>query len=327
MDLRVFRQSGQVGFFEADVKLRMSPVAYWRILQNAAGAHATLLSAATEELRRSGQTWMLSKMRLNIHRHSLLGESIEVETWPSTKIKGARAYRDFVLKDSGGKICASASSLWVIVDLASRKPVRIPDSIVALCHDPGYEIPVLEDGSLTRPSAAALEEPYRAYWSDADQNEHVNNVTMIRWAVDALPLAFLEENELAWAEAHYKAEVGRGDEVVVRTEINGLNLKQEILKGNKRMNEIYAFISLPDVEFYNRFMNEDYLIALKEYQLRKIKFDEMQRKGEGFFWLGLPPQSKLIKEIGYGSEEQLRVGEENFVGIGDRLDGKNNKQF
>ena len=230
MELRVFRQSAQVGFFEADVKLRMSPAAYWRILQNAAGAHATLLSAATEELRLAGRTWMLSKMRLDIHRHLLLGEEIEVETWPSTKIKGARAYRDFVLKDSQGQICASASSLWVIVDLASRKPVRIPESIIALCHDPGYTIPALEEATLSRPAAADLEQIYRAYWSDADQNEHVNNVTMIRWAVDALPLSFLEAHELASAEAHYRAEVGIGDDVTIRTEISGLNLKQEIVK-------------------------------------------------------------------------------------------------
>ena len=230
MELRVFRQTGQVGFFEADVKLRMSPAAYWRILQNAAGAHAALLSAATEELRRSGQTWMLSKMRVDIHRHVLLGEDILVETWPSTKIKGARAYRDFVLKDAAGQICASASSLWVIVDLSSRKPVRIPESIIALCHDPGYTIPTLEEATLTRPEAASLEQNYRAYWSDADQNEHVNNVVMIRWAIDALPLSFLETHELASAEALDRAEVSIGDEVLLRTETNGLKLKQEIVK-------------------------------------------------------------------------------------------------
>jgi acyl-ACP thioesterase len=230
MDLRVFRQSVQVGFFEADVKLRMSPPAYWRLLQNAAGAHATLLSAATEELRRSGQTWMLSKMRVDIHRHVLLGENLTIETWPSTKIKGARAYRDFVLKDAAGLICASASSLWVIVDLASRKPVRIPDSIIALCHDPGYSIPPLDEATLSRTQAPTLEQNYQAYWSDADQNEHVNNVTMIRWAVDALPLSFLETHELALAEAHYRAEVSIGDTVTIRTEIDGLNLRQEVLK-------------------------------------------------------------------------------------------------
>lgn len=230
MDLRVFRQRSAVGFFEADVKLRMTPVAYWRVLQNAAGAHAALLSAATEELRRSGQTWMLSKMRLNVLRHPVLGEEIEVETWPSTRIKGARAFRDFVLKDAQGIICASASSLWVIVDLASRRPVRIPEAIVALCHDPGYVIPAMDEGWLARPVTAPLEQTFRAYWSDADQNEHVNNVTMIRWGVDTLPLQFLKANEIVWVEAQYRTEVSIGDKVMVRTEVDGLVVRQEIVK-------------------------------------------------------------------------------------------------
>lgn len=230
MDLRVFRQNAKVGYFEADVKLRMSAPAYLRLLQNAAGAHAALLSAATEELRRSGQTWMLSKMRLDIHRHVLLGENLTVETWPSKKMKGPRGYRDFVLKDSAGLICASAGSLWVIVDLASRKPVRIPESIVALGCDPGYPIPPLAESTLARTQAPTLEQNYQAYWSDADQNEHVNNVTIIRWAIDALPLSFLETHELAWAEAHYRAEVGIGETVTLRTEFDGLNLRQEVLK-------------------------------------------------------------------------------------------------
>jgi acyl-ACP thioesterase len=208
----------------------MSPAAYWRTLQNAAGSHAALISAASEDLKRSGQAWMLSKMRVQINRHLRLGESFEVETWPSTRLKGARAYRDFVLKDDQGRICASARSIWVIVDLASRRPVRVPEAILNLCHDSDYEIPVVNEAWLGSPGEGSAEHRYRAYWSDADQNEHVNNVTMMRWAVDCLPLDFLEEHELVGAEVHYRAEASIGDEVLVRTEMQGLNLKQEILK-------------------------------------------------------------------------------------------------
>jgi medium-chain acyl-[acyl-carrier-protein] hydrolase len=229
MELRVFRQSAQVSFFDADVKLRMSPGAYWRVLQNAAAGHASILSAATEELRKSGQTWMLSKMRVDVDRHLMLGESLSVETWPSTRIKGARAYRDYVLKDGNGEICARASSLWVIVDLASRRPVRIPDAIVALCADPGYLIPAVEESWLLPPVGEVSTSTFRACWSDADQNEHVNNVAMVRWAVDAMPLAFLEQHEVVSIEAHYRAEVSIGAEVLVQThEENGV-VKQAVL--------------------------------------------------------------------------------------------------
>ncbi len=229
MEARIFRLRATVGFFEADVKLRMAPAAYWRILQNAAAGHAAALSAATEELRRGGQTWMLSKMRLDVLRHPLLGEAVEVETWPSTRVKGARAYRDFVLRDASGEICATASSLWVIVDLATRRPVRIPESIVALCHDPGYVIPPMEEGWLAGPEPVDGETEFRSYWSDADQNEHVNNVTMVRWAVDALPLAFLERHEVVSVEAQYRTEVKIGEVVRVKRDLAGGLVRQEVL--------------------------------------------------------------------------------------------------
>jgi medium-chain acyl-[acyl-carrier-protein] hydrolase len=228
MELRIFKQSSEVGFFEADVKLRMSPVAYWRVLQNAAAGHAAQLSAATEELRKAGQTWMLSKMCIEVSRHPRLGETIHVETWPSTRIKGARAYRDYVLKDAEGQVCVAASSLWVIVDLASRRPVRIPDSIIALCCDPGYAIPPITEGWLSEPAPGSASFRFPTVWSDADQNEHVNNVAMLRWVIDAQPLSFLETNELIGAEAHYRAEVGLGKEVVVTTSTEGSHLRHAI---------------------------------------------------------------------------------------------------
>ncbi len=232
MSVSVFRLPTTVGFFDADPTLRLAPTAYWRILQNAAGSHAALLSAATEELRKSGQTWMLSQMRLDVSRHPRLGDAIEVETWPSTRIKGARAYRDYVLKNGTGEILARAASLWVIVDLASRRPVRIPDSLAALTIDPGYEIPSLSP-ALPAPAPAAPATFFRAVWSDADQNEHVNNVALLRWAVDALPLPFLERSALVSAEIQYRAEVSIGEEVRVLTELDQDTATQSLHCGDR----------------------------------------------------------------------------------------------
>ena len=229
MEAKIYSQTFTVGFFEVDAKLCMAPVAYWRTLQSAAASHATLLDASTEALRLSGQTWMLSKMRLDIVHHPRIGDIVTIETWPATGSKAARAHRDFVLKNAAGEICATASSLWVIVNLATRRPVRIPESILAHRHDPGYRIPQLMDGTMAMPGNPQSKASYRALWSDADQNEHVNNVAMLRWAVDSLPLAFLETHELIHAEVHYRAEIRIGDTVDVLTEDIDGQIQQVIL--------------------------------------------------------------------------------------------------
>jgi medium-chain acyl-[acyl-carrier-protein] hydrolase len=229
MDLKIFRQAARLGYFDFDPKLRLSAVACWRALQDAAGAHAAALSVATETLRMNGQTWMLSKMAVEMARYPRIGEYVMVETWPSTKLKGARAHRDFVMTNAGGEILARAASLWVIVDLASRRPVRIPDSIVALRTDPGHAIPELTEAFAD--AGGGETKLFEAQWSDCDQNEHVNNAAVVRWAVDALPKTFLENHVLDRIEAHYLAEIRLGEAVEAHTRIEGPVCTQELRTG------------------------------------------------------------------------------------------------
>ncbi len=227
MPVSVFAQRAQVGYFDVDPRLRFTPPAFWRLLQNSAAAHAKELGAATEDLRRQGQTWMLSRMVLLVDRHPTLGETLAVETWPSTQLRGVRAVRDFAVKDERGTVLARASSLWVIVDLATRKPLRVPEAIAALRTDPGYIIP--EFRSMIDPvPAQGSGRSFCAEWSDCDQNEHVNNVSYVRWAVDALPREVLEVEALTMFEAHYLREIGLGDSVRVYTELEGKSARQTL---------------------------------------------------------------------------------------------------
>ncbi len=213
----VFRLPSRVGYFDIDPRLRYTATAYWRTLQNAAAGHAAALGVATEDLRKQGQTWMLSRMIVEVDRAPVLDEELLVETWPSTKLRGVRAVRDFAMKNAAGDILARASSLWVIVDLSTRRPLRVPQAIVDLRTDPGYPIPSFQDSLPAFPENA--KRVFQAEWSDADQNEHVNNVSYARWAVDALPKDFLEAHELQSIELHYQRELMVGDTIEARSTI------------------------------------------------------------------------------------------------------------
>lgn len=223
MHSSVFCLPARVGYFDVDPRLRYTATAYWRTLQNAAAGHAAALGVATEDLRKQGQTWMLSRMIVEVDRAPVLGEELLVETWPSTKLRGVRAVRDFAMKNAAGEILARASSLWVIVDLATRRPLRVPQEIVDLRTDPGYPIPSFQDA--LPPVAGTPSRLFQAEWSDADQNEHVNNVSYARWAVDALPKDFLETHELQSIELHYQRELMVGDTIEARTAIAATNAR------------------------------------------------------------------------------------------------------
>jgi medium-chain acyl-[acyl-carrier-protein] hydrolase len=213
----VFRVESHVSYFDVDPRLRYTATAYWRTLQDAAAGHATAIGVATEQLRRQGQTWMLSRMIVEVDRAPLLGESLIVETWPSTQLRGVRAVRDFAMTNSRGETLARASSLWVIVDLNTRRPLRVPDEILRLRTDPGYSIPSFRD---SLPVSIETTRTFQAEWSDADQNEHVNNVSYVRWVIDAHPRNFLETHELHSIELHYLRELAVGDAVLASLQMD-----------------------------------------------------------------------------------------------------------
>lgn len=222
----ILQMEARAGYFDIDPMLRYTATAYWRTLQNAAAAHAAALGVATEDLRRRGQTWMLSKMAVEVDRAPALGESFAVETWPSTKLRGVRAVRDFLVR-SGAEVLARATSLWVIVDLASRKPLRVPEEIVRLRCDREFRMPEFRE-ELGVAGIESGQRHFRAEWSDADQNEHVNNVSYVRWAVDALPRSYLERHQLRRIEVHYRQEVQLGQELVAHWSVDGLRVGVEL---------------------------------------------------------------------------------------------------
>lgn len=168
---------------------------------------------------------MLSRMALEVETSPALGEELRIETWPSTKLRGVRAVRDFAVLDAEGALVATASSLWVIVDLASRRPQKIPASIAALSTDPGYPVPEFS------PELPAVEPPthlqtFTATAQDVDQNEHVNNVVYARWALAALPEGF---GPVRRFEVHYLAEIALGQDVQLSMRVERDGAVQELL--------------------------------------------------------------------------------------------------
>ena len=54
-------------------------------------------------------------------------------------------------------------------------------------------------------------------YSDLDVNCHVNNVTYIRWAIDALGSDFMDQAKLTELKVNFKREVFEGEKVIVET--------------------------------------------------------------------------------------------------------------
>jgi len=211
----VWSEELRVRSYEMDAKGRASALAVCNWLQEAAGNHATALAWGVDQLQAQGLTWVLSRLHLRLNRIPAWREPVTVTTWPAGAQR-LHAVREFRISDEDGGEIGVATSGWLLVNLASRRPVRLPETIAAIrAHTPAR---VLDDPfeKLPELERAEHERSFAVRYSNLDMNRHANNVSVIAWALDAVPEEVLLESTLAEFEVDFRAEARYGDHITAQ---------------------------------------------------------------------------------------------------------------
>ncbi|MEN6561519.1 MAG: acyl-ACP thioesterase domain-containing protein [Acidobacteriota bacterium] len=211
MDM-IYRKEYAVHQYETDFRGLVKVPALFNFLQDCAGEHAASLGVGVLDLFKRNMTWVMSRYHVLIHRTPAAGARLEVTTWPSDK-QGNFAIRDFEVAEGDGRPVLSATSSWMIVDLARKRPVRI-DQAIAIPYALGKR--ALNDpfDSLPLPSAREAEALFRVESGHIDWNRHVNNAVYVQWALEAVPPEFLRTGRAVEIEVSYRAEAFYGDPVM-----------------------------------------------------------------------------------------------------------------
>lgn len=156
-------------------KARVDSIANY--LQELAGNHASVLNFDVTDLQKKEMTWVLHQLHLKMERMPDWRESIEIVTWPSSGDR-LRAYRDFRITDSDNNEIGVALSYWVIMDMKTRRPIRIPQEIIEMRLPEGNHVLPLNGGvSIQEIQTEAVSFSVRR--TDTDINRHANNVAYI----------------------------------------------------------------------------------------------------------------------------------------------------
>lgn len=179
-----------------------------RIMETAAQEHCLRLGIDRDTLyREKGLVWMLSRVIVQRVRNPIEGETLTIRTICANP--GNVTYpRWFQAEDTQGNMVCSASSLWVLVDLASRRIV-LPKRAGVSCPD--AEIPVMEplpEKLRTPLGPPAFTSTHVVCDDEIDANGHVNNTVYADWLAGSLPDGNIKEMQL-----DYNAEVLLGDSV------------------------------------------------------------------------------------------------------------------
>ena len=172
-----------------DAALHMTVPAVLDCFQDAAIFEAENGSITVDYLYSRNIAWLLSSWQIVIDRRPTLNEQIKITTFPYD-FKGFLGYRNFMVSDTEGNSIIKASSIWTLIDMEKRRPVKPTQEMTA-----GYElaeklemdyaprkIEMLEEAYNT-----AVQEKFQVRKYQIDSNMHMNNVEYVRLAMETLP--------------------------------------------------------------------------------------------------------------------------------------------
>lgn len=185
-----FRLEANVTYADVDRREVMLLPRLFKLLQEAAIAHANLFGAGTNAVSTRGESWVLNRIEVEVARYPAAGEAVVVETW-STGIKGFKGYRDFRIFDAQHRPIVFGSSLWLYVSVATKGIIRVPRELAAtfpMGSEPAWHGD-LEGRRLDSLPTNAEVIPVTLRYSDFDVNEHVNNTAYLDLVQTALATA------------------------------------------------------------------------------------------------------------------------------------------
>jgi len=211
------RDRFRVRSYETDPLGRLQVPILCKLLQEAATAHAAILGVAVDTLIENGVAWVLSRLHLEMQRWPTSDEYIVIETWPEAANR-LFTERRFNVVDAADNSIGTASTLWLILDLERRRPVRLPAHVVERLGELGLGSEPRRFGDLVTPDPVDRELAFTVRRSDLDLADHVNNTSYVEWAVEAVPDVVWASHDLAELEIHYLSECHHGQTVVSRSQ-------------------------------------------------------------------------------------------------------------
>ncbi|PWN07146.1 acyl-[acyl-carrier-protein] thioesterase [Rhodohalobacter mucosus] len=227
----------KVRSYEVDDRGRATTASICNYFQEAAGIHADHLQFDISQLRKEGLTWVLWKMNIHLYRYPSRWDEVIVKTRPSEG-DGLRAMRDYELLDPDGQRLAAAVSQWMVLNLKTRRPVRLPGEILKLGLKEPSHIVEPDKKPLKTVPLSPEEETTPVTWvgkHHLDMNGHVNNVAYISWFTGYLSDSATNGRACRELNIQYMAECVEGDEIYIAQKAeqadSGVNVSQTLYKG------------------------------------------------------------------------------------------------
>lgn len=190
--------------YQCDRFGNMRPLVLMNILQGMGDTHAEKLGVGYSYCESHGIAWVVTHYLVDIIEMPQEREQLQITTWPSVS-DNLRTSRDFEIRGMDGRLMVRATSQWILIDLNTRRPLRLAD------HLPEFES--LSERAWDRtfdkfPDFTATKtHVMKCRFDDIDVNQHINNAVYAVWATESVGFEFRSTHQLTGIELNFKKEV------------------------------------------------------------------------------------------------------------------------
>lgn len=183
---------------------------------NAAGADAHNKGFDYVDMEQDDNTWVLSRMAIEVAFRPKQYSDYEIETWISGYNR-LLSTRNFRIYDEEGKEFAKMTSQWAMLNVKSRTAVDL--TVTAAVHDKYMVQDEPPCAAPCRLRGVSDGESFRhtVRYSDIDFNRHMNTIRYIEMIFDHLPIDAIAEDRPFRLDMHFLHEAVLGDVLTIST--------------------------------------------------------------------------------------------------------------
>ena len=108
-------------------------VVYVKWVQDVAVEHSKAAGLDWEAYRAIGAIFVVRRHEIDYLLPALVGDEIELATWVEST-RAATTLRRTLIRHADGRVFAKAATTWVLLDVTSGRPRRIPADLMARFH-------------------------------------------------------------------------------------------------------------------------------------------------------------------------------------------------
>ena len=206
--------------YECDRNENLRLLTLMNIFQDVADSHASAMGLGLEYCLSKGFAWVGSNYHLQIARLPKMHEKIKVQSWPAVE-KKLGAIREFLVQSENGDTLIKASSQWILIDAARRRPIALRENL-PMYQVIGERVIDTDFPKISEPQKIDEAAEFFIRFDDIDLNNHVNNAVYPLWASEAVGIDFRAAHTPAEIEIAFKKEGLYGEDIRVETEFDNL---------------------------------------------------------------------------------------------------------